>query len=258
MFQRVYGAWPPDPSGPPLEALLGGLPAAMADCDSFSAFVDWSSDAFGMLVLREKRAPGSPPPRASPAFRGAPLLAEPIDTFIEGGAFETTGVGPWTDKMHVWMRGAEPFGPQGPAELQFEHFVPLKDAADALDRTRAVAAAWGGALLYSELRAVRGDGQLLSPYTASAADGRDSLAICNGLDAAIGEARVLAAAAALEDALAPLNAKFHWGKLTAATPADVRARYGGRLDRFTDIARAADPKGKFSNAWADRMLGLER
>ena len=63
-------------------------------------------------------------------------------------------------RASVWMRDAAPFGPQGAPELQLEHFVPLRHAEEALERTRLVAKAWGSALLYAEIRAVRGDGQV--------------------------------------------------------------------------------------------------
>jgi len=259
--QRVYGEWPP-PGGAAgsLTAMLDSLPAAMSGTDSFSAFVDWSIDDPGMLILRDfvplagEEALSPAPPRWPEGPDGARLRLEPITSFIEGGDFGATGTGRWCDKLHIWMEEAKPFGPQGSAELQFEHFLPLRYATEALGRTRAVAEQWGGALLYSEIRAVRGDEQLLSPYTADVDDGVDSLAITHALRSEIGKRRVLAAAAVLEDALAPLRFRPHWGKLMNRSPADIKALYGNRLERFRQHREAIDPERKFSNTWLDRML----
>lgn len=44
---------------------------------------------------------------------------------------------------------------------------------------------------HSQVRAVRGDAQLLSPYTCDTEDGYDTLAITNGLSGSLGEKRVL-------------------------------------------------------------------
>lgn len=156
--------------------------------------------------------------------------------------------------MHIWMRDAKPFGPQAAAELQLEHFVPLRHAQEALERTRLVAAAWGSHNLYAEIRAVRGDGQLLSPSTCDDDEGTDTLAICNGLCGSLGEARVKQAAAVLEDALHDLRARPHWGKLSAVTPERLEELYGERLMRFRRVARERDPEGRFSNQWLDRMI----
>lgn len=261
--QRVYGNWPPQPSDTPtgqLARLLGSLPAAMRQTDSFSAFVQWHVDDGGMLILRDKVFTPGAPPLAPPAEEwletGMALRHEPIEGFLEAefGAFDATSEGPWHDKMHIWMRNATPFGPQAAAELQLEHFVPLVHAAEALERTQLVAEQWGTNLLYSEIRAVRGGSQVLSPYTCDEGEGYDTLAICNGFDGALGEDRVRAAAAVLEEALEPLRARPHWAKLFAYSPPQLEELYGTRMSRFRQVARAYDPDGKFSNEWCDRMV----
>ena len=260
--QRVYGSWPPQPSERrtgQLRQLLDSLPAVMRQTDSFSAFVQWHADDGGMLIMRDKIHAGAPPleaPAAEWLDTGMALRREPIDDFLEAefGAFDATSQGPWQDKMHIWMRNARPFGPQAAAELQLEHFVPLPHAAEALERTRLVAEQWGTSLLYSEIRAVRGGSQVLSPYTCEEGEGNDTLAICNGLDGSLGEARVRAASAVLEEALQPLRARPHWGKLFAYSPQQIEELYGPRLGRFREVAKAHDPHGKFSNDWCDRMV----
>lgn len=254
--QRVYGTWPPtEIEEGSLTRLLQSLPEAMSHCYSFSAFIKWNIDNPGMLILRESVPRHLNSSSFSPAlsWQGTPLNTSPIKNFIEGSDFDTTGVGRWHDKLQIWMKDGKPFGPQGAPELQMEHFVPLRHATDALAATRQVVAHWGSDLLYCELRAVRADSQLLSPYTCDL-DGGDTLAIANGVNGTLGETRVLQAATVLEEALAPFRAKPHWGKLSNMRPCDIRSLYGQRLDKFQRICVQVDPERKFSNSWLDNMV----
>jgi xylitol oxidase len=252
--QRVFGGWPPEPRSGSLAALLDSLPDAMAETGSFSAFLNWSVDSAGMLILRDT-IPEDTQNEPAPEWCGAALQQEPIEGFLEGfGAFEATSSGPWHDKTHVWMKDARPFGPQAAAELQLEHFVPLTRAAEALERTRLVGEQWGASLLYAEVRAVRGGEQLLCPATCDSAEGSDTIAITHGMCGSLGEARVLQAAGVLEEALAPLRARPHWGKLTSLTPGEIEELYGERLVTFRRHRHEVDPQGKFTNAWLDEMV----
>ena len=99
---------------------------------------------------------------------------------------------------------------------------------------------------------------MLSPYTCNEDEGSDTLAITNGLDGGLGEARVLQASAVLEEALAPLRARPHWGKLFSYSPEQLEDIYGERLTRFRRVARRVDPEGKFSNAWLETMVMGEK
>ena len=154
--------------------------------------------------------------------------------------------------MTLWLKDAKPFGPQQAAELQSEYFVPVSRMKEALRRTRLVCSEWP--LLYCEVRAVRGDDQLLSPYTADPSDGFDTVAITSGIDGAVGEARMLQMCSVLEDALSELTVKPHWGKMFDMTPNQIKHAYGTRLSQFRAIRESVDPLRKFSNPWLDRML----
>ena len=50
----------------------------------------------------------------------------------------------------------------------------------------------------------------------------------------------------IEAALAPFNARPHWGKLFTMPAAHVRSLYP-RLPEFQQLVRAHDPRGKFAN-----------
>ncbi len=259
--QRVYGAWPPRGEQGSLGAMVESLPRILDGCLSFSLFVDWSVDAPGMLILRDPASDDgstrqkSPDPEWFPTRPGlAPLLTEPVRSFIEGSDFDTTRRGPWHDLLHVWMRDAKPFGPQGAPELQFEHFFPLKYAQEALNRIHIIAEHWGGSLLYSEVRAVRADEQLLSPYSADAEDGYDTVGVTVGLHASLGEPRVLEAASVVEEALAEFRVRPHWGKLFAMQGPQIKDVYGKRLIKFREHRESIDPDRKFTNAWLDSRL----
>mmetsp|Transcript_25104 Transcript_25104/g.44632 ORF Transcript_25104/g.44632 Transcript_25104/m.44632 type:complete len:411 (-) Transcript_25104:125-1357(-) len=273
VFQRVYGAWPPETAEGGLSAMLESLPLAMRECGagSFSLFVDWAQDSPGTLILRSPIPPtGSEREAAAAAARlihqaprdwlsgnaavTAPLLTSPIEAFIEGVAYDTSGVGRWHDKLHVWMKDAKPLGPQSAPELQLEHFVPLKHAKEVLELYRLVGAHFGSSILYTEIRAVRADDQLLSPYSCDEADGFDSLGISTGLHAGIGESRVIAAASVIEEALEQFRPKPHWGKLMGYGGQDLENLYGDRLKRWRRERERVDPNRKFCNAWVEKML----
>jgi xylitol oxidase len=57
----------------------------------------------------------------------------------------------------------------------------------------------------------------------------------------------------LEERLAPLEARPHWGKLFTTPPERLQALYP-RLPDFRDLLRRYDPTGKFRNAFLDRYI----
>jgi alditol oxidase len=61
----------------------------------------------------------------------------------------------------------------------------------------------------------------------------------------------------VEAALAPFDARPHWGKLFLADAAAIAPRYE-RLADFTRLVDRLDPRGAFRNAWlTSRVLGPE-
>jgi xylitol oxidase len=57
----------------------------------------------------------------------------------------------------------------------------------------------------------------------------------------------------LEEELAPLNARPHWGKLFTMAPEWVQALFP-RLPDFRRLLLSYDPHGKFRNAFLDRYI----
>jgi xylitol oxidase len=66
-------------------------------------------------------------------------------------------------------------------------------------------------------------------------------------------AAVLPVVAELEERLAPLAARPHWGKIFTIEPDRLRTLFP-RLDDFAALARQFDPTGTFRNAWLDEIL----
>jgi xylitol oxidase len=58
----------------------------------------------------------------------------------------------------------------------------------------------------------------------------------------------------MEAALAPYEARPHWGKLFTTAPEQVRALYP-RMDDFRALVAQADPEGVFGNTYLDTVLG---
>jgi xylitol oxidase len=62
---------------------------------------------------------------------------------------------------------------------------------------------------------------------------------------------------AIEEKLAPLHARPHWGKLFATPPATIDALYE-RIADFQALLRRFDPGGKFRNDFIDRYFPASR
>ena len=102
-------------------------------------------------------------------------------------------------------------------------------------------------LYVSELRAVAADPQWLS--------------LTGGLDSVAFHftwrpgPHVADAVAAVEQTLAPFDARPHWGKVFSTPPPRLGELYP-RLPDFRALVRALDPDGKFGNDLVDGWLGL--
>ncbi|PVE68134.1 D-arabinono-1,4-lactone oxidase [Microbacterium testaceum] len=152
--------------------------------------------------------------------------------------------GPWHTRLPHFRADALPSDGD---EIQSEYFVPLAHAAEALAAVRAVAPSFDAQLLVTELRTVAADELWLSP-----AYRRDVLAIHftwrNDTDG------VLSVLPHIEAALAPFDARPHWGKAYTMPGDRVRATLP-RAQEFKDVVRQADPRGVFRNTYLRGVLG---
>jgi xylitol oxidase len=140
------------------------------------------------------------------------------------------------------------FTPSVGDELQTEYHFERGHAPAAIETVRGLAEAMRPVLQVCELRTIAADRLWMSTQYE-----RDTFAIhftWAPEPAAVG--RVLAQ---LEEAVAPLDPRPHWGKLFHAE--DLGARYP-RTGDFLALRERLDPRGAFVNDWLTRTLNLRR
>ena len=137
--------------------------------------------------------------------------------------------------------------PSAGDELQTEYMVAREHGAEALAAVRRLADVVSPVLQVSEIRTVAGDDLWLSPCY-----GRDTVAIHFTW---ISDAEAVAPAVlAVEEALAPFDARPHWGKVFSVPAERVRALYP-RADEFARLRDRLDPGRRFASTFVDTYLG---
>jgi xylitol oxidase len=226
-------AWP---------VLVEGFDDLFSAAYSVSAFTDWAGDTCRLWV---KRRTGDPLPDL--AWTGACPAdgpRHPIEGMPAANATEQLGVpGPWDERLPHFRAG---FMPSTGAELQSEYFVARADAAEALKALAGLRSWIAPVLQVSEIRTIAADTYWLSP-----SHGRDSVAFhFTWIPDTPAVAPVLAR---MEEALAPFDARPHWGKLSFTAPETLAASYG-RWDDFRALLGRLDPTGTFRNELIDHWF----
>ncbi|ONI66286.1 hypothetical protein CSIV_01285 [Microbacterium sp. CSI-V] len=216
-----------------------------ASAYSVSVFTTWGDPAHDLVWVKTTDADPEP-------GYVTDLGGRPIGDDLHLGRIRTVGnttgrgtPGPWHTRLPHFRAEALPSDGD---EIQSEYFVPLDAAADALAAVRALASTIDPVLLVTELRTVAADDLWLSP-----AYQRDVLAI--HFTWRNDNAGVAAVLPAIEAALAPFDARPHWGKAFTMPGETIRATLPHVAD-FLAAAREADPRGIFRNAFLERTLGL--
>jgi xylitol oxidase len=229
----------------PWDVLYDQFGAVMSSADSVSLFLDYGDDV-GQVWLKTRVAPETPLPLLEHLLgaRAAARTVHPVPTLSTENLTEQLGVpGSWADRLPHFRLEAVP---ASGAELQSECMVPRSCAVKALQTVRDLAPVIRTHLMVSEIRTVAADDLWLS-----SAYGTDTLCIHFSwqpdLEAANGLLPLI------ETALAPFNARPHWGKLFVATAGELESRYE-RLPDFRRLAERLDPRGAFRNAFLDRHV----
>ncbi|WP_328523379.1 D-arabinono-1,4-lactone oxidase [Kribbella sp. NBC_00359] len=227
--------------GLPVERLGTDFAAVMGSAYSVSAFTDWVDP--DVMVWRKQR--GHEP--IEPTWLGATVAdgpRHPIKSMPADYATQQGGIpGPWHERLpHFRLE----FTPSNGDELQSEYFVPRERAAEAFDALRALGNQFAPVIQVSEVRTIAADDLWLSP-----SQGRDTVAL--HFTWIQDEAAVRPVVTALEEAIAPLDARPHWGKVFAADAATLRQRYP-KVPDFIALAAKYDPAGKFRNPYLDTYL----
>ena len=155
--------------------------------------------------------------------------------------------GLWSDRLPHFRMG---FTPSSGEELQSEYLVPRRHAAAAIQALRELTAVVRPVLQVSEIRTVAADRLWMSPQY-----GQDTIAVHFTWEP--DQDAVERVLVAVEAALAPFDARPHWGKLFLADAATIAPRYE-RLPDFARLVDRLDPRGAFRNGWLNtHLLGPE-
>ncbi|MBA2581663.1 MAG: FAD-binding protein [Thermoleophilaceae bacterium] len=214
--------------------------------DSVSVFTRWGQAIDQVWV--KSRVTGAPEEPRRELFGATAATAErhPIPGLDPASSTPQLGApGLWSDRLPHFRIG---FTPSTGEEIQSEYLVPRAKAVAAIEAVRGLARTIRPLLLVGEIRAIAADRLWMSPQY-----GQDTIGIHftwkrehDAVSRALGE---------LEAALAPFDARPHWGKLFIAE-ADAIAPLYERLPDFRSLVERYDPRGAFRNAWLEhRMLG---
>ena len=231
----------------PWAALEDDLDAITGSAYSVSLFTDWVGEDITQ-VWRKSRLDVESPGLGEPGFLGSTAAPETVHMLAGAPTAAVTqqlGVaGPWHERLpHFRME----FTPSRGEELQSEYLLPRAHALEAVARMRRLGPSFAHLLQVTEIRTVA----------------RDQLWLSCAYDADIvglhftwvrDLAGVTAVLPAIEEALLPLGARPHWGKLFTVDAAALARAYP-RLGDFQRLRAEVDPTGKFTNAFLDEHLG---
>lgn len=230
----------------PLEAALAHFDDITSLGYSVSMFHTWRDPEVIDQVWVKRRADAAG--ASADAIYGAPRATAKLHPLPGVSAESCTDQlgepGPWFDRLpHFKLE----FTPSNGAELQSEFLLPRRHAAAALTVMRELAPRVAPLLQVCELRTVASDDLWLSP-----AYGDDVLAI--HFTWKPDQPKVEALLPTIEDALAPLHARPHWGKLfTTEGAAENLAALYPRWGDFLALRRRLDPRGVFRNDFLARL-----
>lgn len=227
------------------DVLYAEFDAVMSSADSVSLFTGYG-DTAGDLWCKTRVDPERAWERRTEHFgaRAAVRSLHPVPLFPADSCTDQLGEpGPWNERLpHFRMDGIASAG----NELQSEYMVPREFAVDAIQAVRALGPRVRPVLLVAEIRTVAADDLWMST-----AYGRDT--VCLHFTWKPGQVAVEALLPTLEAALTPYSARPHWGKLFAATAAELEPRYE-RMAEFRALAKRLDPRGAFRNEFLERHV----
>jgi xylitol oxidase len=157
----------------------------------------------------------------------------------QGGA-----AGPWHERLPHFRSS---FTPSAGEEIQCEYLLDASDAVPAMQALRGIGERIAPVLFVSEIRRIAADTAWLAPSSD-----RDSVAFHFTFRRDLeGVAAVLPL---IDDALAPFDARPHWGKVTSMTAERLRVVYP-KLREFAALADRVDPGHRFRNPFLTDVLG---
>ena len=228
------------------DRLLASLPGVLAAGYSVSVFTDWGAGSVQAWVKRRVAGPAGPalddavPEELFGARRDrgpARLVDAPVDNLTEHGA-----PGPWSERLPHFRIDSVPSNGN---EIQSEYFVSAEHGPAAVEAVHRLTRLVTPLLLVSEIRIIAPDQLWLS-----GAYGRPTVALHftwrnlpEQVDAVLPH---------VEAALAPYDARPHWGKVTHVGASQL-ARLYPRLADARALFERLDPDGQFSASRLERL-----
>ena len=239
VYQHVYRDLP-------AQRFVGNAEEIFGAGYSVSLFTDWRADRFTQVWCK-RRVDEAGDRTAPPVWLDATLAdapCNPVPGMPAENCTEQLGApGPWHQRLpHFRLE----FTPSSGAELQSEYFVPRAHAVQAFQALSRIRERIAPVLQICELRTIAADTQWVSPSGA-----RDSVAF--HFTWIQDPAAVEPVLTAIEEQLAPYDARPHWGKLFNLGPEVLRERYPRYAD-FQRLLGRYDPAGKFRNEFLDRYF----
>lgn len=229
----------------PYEQVTSHFDDIMSAASSVSLFTDWRRPRIRHAWLKRRADAADPPP--GPQWLGAKLAdgpRHPVPGLPPGNCTEQLGLrGPWHERLPHFR---PEFTPSAGDELQSEFLLPRAQAVPALLALEDIAALIAPVTRICEIRTVAADDLWLSPASRQDTVSFHFTWISDW-------PAVAPALAQVEQRLAPLRARPHWGKLFHVTAFALPGLYP-RLPDFRRLMRELDPSGKFRNAFLDRCL----
>lgn len=229
----------------PLSSVIDHFDTIMSSGYSVSLFTDWMDNKVSEVWI--KRRTDTEVVDLGKDFYGATpatVNMHPIVAISPENCTEQMGIpGPWYNRLPHFKMG---FMPSAGEELQSEYFIPREHAVDALLAIEKIKDEIYPLILISEIRSIAADNFWMSPCYQ-----QDSITIHTTWKQKPKE--VMALLPKIEAALAPYQAKPHWGKLFAMDAKTLQSRYEKYVD-FVALAKTYDPNGKFVNQYLTRNI----
>jgi xylitol oxidase len=234
----------------PLEQVTEHFDEITGSAYGVSLFTDWRSHGIRQAWLK-RRADATDSWAPEPRWMGGRLAdgpRNPVPGMDPAQCTEQLGVpGPWHERLpHFRLEFTPSFGD----ELQSEYLLPRGCAIEALQALRPIAGRMAPVLRICEIRTIAADEAWLSPSYQ-----RDAVAFhftwlkdWAAVRPILGE---------IEECLAPMQARPHWGKLFRTDPEAMPGLYP-RLGDFRQLLGCYDPAGKFRNDLLDRYFPPDR
>lgn len=232
-------------TGMPMAQLRNNFEEIMSAGYSVSLFTDWQTDLINEVWIKSRLDDGKD--HSGPEFFGAKGAQKNLHPIIGISAENCTlqmGVpGPWYERLPHFKMG---FTPSSGKELQTEYFVPLSNAVDAIEAVYRLGKEIGPHLFITEIRTIAADDLWMSPcyhqtsVTIHFTWKQETEAVLNLLPQ-------------IEKALAPYNARPHWGKVFTMSPKVLDSRYE-KLSDFKKLVAEYDPRGKFRNEFLEKNI----